>query len=162
MNQKHLAIASVPVQKWNSLSGPDEALLQGTVFPELVLPFFASGERAGIGIGNGPDPGLRNSILENLEKSGPQQKEEDLLRKIQEISFTVDDLRLYLDTHPKEPQGLEALKAALQKQKGLLQEFALSFYPLTMDSMTQIYEQNPQSTCYCWSKGPMPWEGACV
>ena len=74
----------------------------------------------------------------------------------------MDDLRLYMDTHPQDQEGLRALKGALKKRQELLRDFALAFYQLTMDCMTSIMEQNPESTCYGWSKGPMPWEGACV
>lgn len=161
MSQEHLAMASVPIQKWKPIIGPAEALRQGTVFEELNLPFFVT-EEFSAGTGSHLDYQLRDSIMENLEKSGQQRQRENLMRKIQEISFTVDDLRLYLDTHPQDQEGLKALKGALRERRDLLKDFALAFYPLTMEDMTQILDQNPESECYCWGKGPMPWEGACI
>lgn len=37
-----LAIASVPMQKWEDLYSPEDALREGTAFPSLNLPFFCT------------------------------------------------------------------------------------------------------------------------
>lgn len=161
MNQEPLAITSVPKQIWGGIVQPSEALRQGTIFPELNLPFFAVSESADV-MGTQSDPRLRDSIMENLGKSSQQRQREDFMRKIQEISFTVDDLRLFLDTHPQEQKGMEALREALCKRKELLRDFALTFDPLTTDCMAEICEQNLQKEGFSWTEGPMPWEGACV
>ena len=74
----------------------------------------------------------------------------------------LDDIRLFMDTHPENKNGLELLKNMLEQRKQLLKEFALKFYPLTVDCMMDIYMENPASDCYCWQRGPIPWEGVCV
>ncbi len=79
-----------------------------------------------------------------------------------DVSFVMDDVRLYMDIHPKDVQGLALLKTMIQRRKELLKEFALQFYPLTMDCMADVYENDQDSECYCWQNGPIPWEGACV
>ncbi len=38
-----LAMAYVPVQQWGETSSPEEALDNGSLFPELVLPFMRGG-----------------------------------------------------------------------------------------------------------------------
>lgn len=38
-----LAIATIPMQLWETLYEPGKALKQGTVFPSLDLPFFVTG-----------------------------------------------------------------------------------------------------------------------
>lgn len=73
----------------------------------------------------------------------------------------MDDLRLYLDTHPEDQDALVMLKEIMGRRKQQLSEFALRFYPLTMDCMAEIYEREPSSSCYCWQKGAAPWEGVC-
>lgn len=141
MNPKHLAIATVPVQEWGATYEPDQALRQGTIFPDLNLPFYAA---------------------EKLHCPGRAQdpeSQEGMLARVQAVSFVIDDLRLYLDTHPQDLQGLSLLKEMLQKRKKLTQEYAGKFYPLTMDCMAALYEENPGTDCYCWEKGPSPWEG---
>lgn len=35
-----LAIAYVPIQKWNKTYNPEVGLTRGTIFPELDLPFL--------------------------------------------------------------------------------------------------------------------------
>ena len=148
MNQEHLAIASVPVQEWSVTLDAKEALQTGTIFPELNKPFFVT-EKPESALNKGKKP----------EELG---KREQLMLDIQQISFVLDDIRLFMDTHPEEKNGLELLKTALKTRKGLLAEFAVQFYPLTMDCMTDVYAKEPTSECYCWAEGPMPWEGACV
>lgn len=142
---EHLAIASVPLQKWGRIYDEKEALKNGTIFPELNKPFFVTAES------NGSTQNTKG-ILEK----------EDMMLHIQQVSFVLDDVRLYMDTHPEDEKGLELLKSMIKKRKDLLKEYALKFYPLTMDCMADIYEANPESECYCWQKGPAPWEGACV
>lgn len=142
MNQEHLAIASVPIQEWTKIYEPEEALFIGTIFSELDKPFFAAEEK-------------KQTQCELSE-------EEKFLKKIQEVSFVLDDIRLFMDTHPENKNGLELLKNMLEQRKQLLKEFALKFYPLTVDCMMDIYMENPASDCYCWQRGPIPWEGVCV
>lgn len=43
-----LAIATVPIQPWETPYDPQKALKQGTIFPSLDLPFYVTG-----GVGNG-------------------------------------------------------------------------------------------------------------
>lgn len=149
MQNAHLAIASVPVQSWGSLYDQDAALKNGTVFQDLDLPFFAAEQVPGPL--SAPEPAL------NPE----EQKRHEKMLEIQKVSFMMDDLRLYLDTHPDDQDALSLLKHVLGKRKLLLAQFASEFYPLTMDCMEEIYEREPASACYCWQKGPVPWEGAC-
>ena len=149
LDKEHLAIASVPVQGWGEVFDENEALEKGTIFQELDKPFFVT---AGENVQKKKDRG----ILREKE-----QREEALLR-IQKVSFVIDDVRLYMDTHPTDKQGLALLKDMLKKRKELLKDFASEFYPLTFDCMADIYEEVPASESYCWQDGPCPWEGACV
>ncbi len=148
--QEHLAIASVPVQSWGECYEPEAALRVGTIFRDLDKPFFAAL--------TDDQPYSRCDQAASPE----QQERERMLLKLQESSFALDDLRLYLDTHPEDGQGLAVFKERLAERKTLLRTFAQRFYPLTPDCMADIYESMPAMECYCWQKGPMPWEGACV
>ena len=56
-----------------------------------------------------------------------------MLKELQEISFTADDLNLYLDTHPLDMPALEAFMQANTRRKNLLEQFAREFEPLTRD-----------------------------
>ena len=85
-DKEHLAMASVPVQTWGALYDKDEVLAAGTIFKELDMPFFAA------------------------DHIPAEKGVTDPLTEIQKISFILDDLRLYLDTHPDDPDALTLLK----------------------------------------------------
>ena len=86
----------------------------------------------------------------------------DPLTEIQKISFILDDLRLYLDTHPDDPDALTLLKRLVKERKSLTADFAKEHYPLTPDCMAAVYEAEPDVMCFCWQEGPAPWEGGNV
>lgn len=141
---QHLAIASVPIQEWNAVYDEDQALRTGTIFPELNRPFYVT------------VPDNETSTSErNLSA------EQSMLLQIQKVGFVSDDLRLYLDTHPEDKEALKLLKETLRQKRNLMKEFALQFYPLAEVCMDVIYKENPDSECYCWPEGRIPWEGAC-
>lgn len=148
---EHLAIASIPVQSWGELYTKEEALKAGTIFKDLDMPFFAAEYI----------PPSNQTAADSL-KDPKQQKREEKMAEIQKVSFLLDDLRLYLDTHPSDAQGLEALKSALGERKRLMEEFAQEFFPLTPDCMNSTFQHQPELSCFCWQEGPAPWEGACV
>jgi len=79
-----------------------------------------------------------------------------LLREIDEVSFAINDLTLYLDTHPDCRDGLAAFHAALPKRESLLKEYAASFGPLTVDC---IGKNASPADSFTWLDGPAPWEG---
>ena len=51
-----------------------------------------------------------------------------LLKEIGEVSFFLDDLRLYLDTHPQEERALELYQQNHQKRLELLKTYAAKLY----------------------------------
>ena len=141
---EHLAIASVPIQGWTHIFDEDQAMRNGTIFPELHRPFYVT-------------------VLDDktLKVEENMNEEQQMLFKIQKVGFVVDDLRLYLDTHPEDKEALKLYKDALQRKRTYMKEFALKFYPLAEVCMDIIYKENPDSECYCWPEGRIPWEGAC-
>ena len=150
MQNAHLAVASVPVQNWGELYEQDAALKTGTIFKDLDLPFFAAEHI----------PGALSSLEDSL-KSPEEIRWRDKMLEVQKVSFVMDDLRLYLDTHPEDQDALAVFRDVLKQRKQTLSEFAEQFYPLTPDCMAEIYEKEPSSSCYCWQKGAAPWEGVC-
>jgi len=92
--------------------------------------------------------------------------QKNLLSQITEISFTVNDLNLYLDTHPLDENALNAFKDAMTQRKQLLQTYADNFEPLTMNCIcpdsnnkTKSHTKYPDQKHFTWSDGPLPWEG---
>ena len=56
-----------------------------------------------------------------------------LMKEIGEASFMVNDLTLYLDTHPTDQEALKAFSEASKKRRELMEICADQFEPLTMD-----------------------------
>lgn len=151
MSEKHLAIASVPIQEWGEIYDDKNALDIGTIFHELNKPFFAASTVNDQRNGNAP---------EEEKKTEEQKHREEMLSAICRVSFVLDDLTLYLDTHEEDEKAKDIYKKKLQESEELHKEFAEKFYPLTRQCIPYCYET--VNDRFCWQKGPMPWEGACV
>lgn len=92
-----------------------------------------------------------------------------LLKEINEVSFIVNDLTLYLDTHPTDAEALKSFSEAENKRKELLKTYAGEFEPLTMDCVcpdtnnkSDSLTSYPGQKHFTWTDGPMPWEGGAV
>ena len=145
--KEYLAMASIPMQEWCEPYDFSTALEEGSIFPCLNLPFF----KAPVG----------KTKCKSSSKSAnmTQKNREEMMSQLSAISFAINDLTLYLDTHPDCPKGTTLFYQLLEKRLVLLAEFAEKFYPLTQISMvTGNFNKNQ----YGWSEGPMPWEGACI
>ena len=79
------------------------------------------------------------------------------MMEINQISFAVNDLTLYLDTHPECMQGMELFSQLQERRARLLEEYARLFYPLTIDSMTGRAANGTGE--FSWGDCPAPWEG---
>lgn len=144
---EQLAMASIPKQEWCEPYDLLTALAEGTIFPCLNLTFYKA-------------PAGKCSCKTSSSVSDKSQKNrEEMMSQLSAVSFAINDLTLYLDTHPDCPNGLALFYQLLEQRLTLLSDFAREFYPLTQTSMvTGDYDHNQ----YGWSEGPMPWEGACI
>ena len=79
-----------------------------------------------------------------------------MLQEIDEVSFAITELTLFLDTHPNSKEALSALFKLAPKRKQLLKEFAKDYEPLTIDCMA---DRTECESTFLWQKGPAPWEG---
>lgn len=141
------AMATVPVQDWCEPYELETALIEGTLFPCLNLTFYKAPPSSG-----------QNRICPK-PVSTKEHDRECRMKEIYEVSFAINDLTLYLDTHPNCPKGTKMYYELLEKRMQLLADFAASFYPLTAISMIT---GNCNTDKYGWPDGPMPWEGACI
>jgi hypothetical protein len=153
MSGDYLAISNIPIQKWGKLYSEEEALNIGTIFHDLNKPFFAA--EAVLGSKNPIASGM-----EDEEKTGEQSNREQLMTKINQAGFFLDDLTLYLDTHEKDVQAIRLYHEKVKEYAELKKQFAQQFYPLTRPCILSCMDENESS--FCWQEGPMPWEGACV
>lgn len=76
-----------------------------------------------------------------------------LMKQINEVSFAVNDLQLYLDTHPDCREGLRMMAGKLEQRRRLLGVYARKFGPLTLDSANLSDEDT-----WKWMQQPFPWQ----
>ena len=88
-----------------------------------------------------------------------------LLKQIGETSFTLDELRLYLDTHPLDENAMAAYSEHAARRRQLLQEYADRFEPLTCgcicpetNGSSETCTKYPGQKHWTWADGPIPWD----
>lgn len=75
-----------------------------------------------------------------------------LLQTIDAASFAVNDINLYLDTHPDDMQALDYYKMYREIREKAIMDYTQYFGPLTAD-MAIIGDT------WTWIDKPWPWEG---
>lgn len=80
----------------------------------------------------------------------------ELLEWINIVSFAVDDVKLFLDTHPCNMEALEYFEEFKKQRVQALKEYARYFGPLTIDTAS------PCEDHWTWIHEPWPWQkGGC-
>lgn len=89
-----------------------------------------------------------------------------MLRQISEVSFVINDLTLFLDTHPTDKGALDLFDKYSKERKMLLNDYEQQFEPLTTDFVQTETEHTNKDFChyadkrhFTWVDGPTPWEG---
>lgn len=70
---------------------------------------------------------------------------------IHEVGFAIDDIILYLDTHPQDKQALEYYDTYKKLRKQAVSEYTRLYGPLTKDDVNSC-------NYWAWVKDPWPWE----
>lgn len=106
-----------------------------------------------------PNPARQNQMDQNQMNQGQmgqmnrkQMSREQLLQWINSVSFAVNDITLYLDTHPNDEEALDYLRHYKELRKQGLRAYADQYGPLTIDS-AKIGDH------WTWATQPWPWEG---
>lgn len=74
-----------------------------------------------------------------------------LLRAIQMYSFALDEIRIYLDTHPNCKEGLEYFHKYKDMKEAAVKEYNRRFGPLTSEQVNSREK-------WTWISDPWPWE----
>lgn len=77
-----------------------------------------------------------------------------LLRKIQNYSFAVTDMLLFLDTHPEDKKAFKIYQGLVKEAKELINEYQEKFGPL--DAFGAAMQSR-----FKWIDSPWPWEREC-
>ena len=82
-------------------------------------------------------------------ESSNQGNREKLLRKIMEYKFYINDLALYLDTHPNDAKALALHNEYVPKLEQVTKEFEKMYGPLTIETVMESWE---------WAQDLWPWQ----
>lgn len=74
-----------------------------------------------------------------------------LLRKIQVVDFALQEVNLFLDTHPRNKKALTYYEMYRKLRHELHREYTEKFGPLTRDDVTSTEN-------WTWIDDPWPWE----
>lgn len=75
----------------------------------------------------------------------------ELLRAVDESAFVLQELALYLDTHPCCAAGLSRFQQARQAYCQTVETYTSKYGPLR-------FEQSDGCGCWQWTEAPWPWE----
>lgn len=81
-------------------------------------------------------------------------EQENLMRRLQIQDFAINDINLYLDTHPTDQMALEYYKKYRDLRNQTLESYTKQFGPI-------IVEDVDVTDSWTWVESPWPWEG-CV
>jgi spore coat protein JB len=89
-----------------------------------------------------------------LSSQNPSQANDkcEAMKKLQAISFALDDLRLFLDTHPFEMTAINSYETYRNERNQILSDYATNFGPI---EPYNVKEDNQ----WTWVDSPWPWEG---
>lgn len=79
----------------------------------------------------------------------------EYLHQVDMAGFMLDDIILYLDTHPCDPDALQYYQEAKEKYEEAVKAYTEQVGPLFMPLV-------PCGGTFSWVDDPWPWEGGCA
>lgn len=77
--------------------------------------------------------------------------ENALLKRVYETGFALDDVTLYLDTHPTDCDAMNYYKYAKKLNEDAICAYEASYGPLMINHVT--------ADNWDWGNNPWPWDG---
>ena len=123
-----LANPYVPMQSDDPMRYEErKAFIRGTLYPGLDLPF--------------------RGMVNNTEKPVTPKTQ------VQALGFALQELSLYLDTHPHDMRALEQYRQYQQAFNKSVEAYGQNVMPIN-------HTQSGDGQQYCWLRDPWPWEYA--
>ena len=80
------------------------------------------------------------------------QEQAALMLRLQQLGFTMDDLRIYLDVHLCDSFAIERYNTTAREYQNLLTQYANTYGPLTYHST------NLSPSDWLWAEQAFPWD----
>jgi spore coat protein JB len=91
-------------------------------------------------------------LLKEAEQVMAMTEQQNMMRRLQVQSFVLDDVRLYLDTHPDDQRALAYYQKYRKLKEQTEAEYVRAFGPINSC-------QVDSDTRWTWVDTPWPWEG---
>ena len=98
-------------------------------------------------------PGSMNRMAPTAAVSIQKPSRKDLMDKINQYSFAMNEANLFLDTHPFDTEALAYFQKYRELRVEAVKEYANYYAPLAIDYA--VSDKTPWS----WVNEPWPWEG---
>ena len=82
-----------------------------------------------------------------------------LMKRIDDASFAMDDVILYLDTHPDDRNALNYYRYVVALRKEAVKAYEASAFEAQFGPLTA--SANRDAAYWSWINDPWPWEGEC-
>lgn len=79
-------------------------------------------------------------------------EQQNMMRRLQVQSFAIDDIKLYLDTHPDDKKALAYYNKYCHLQEQTMAQYVERFGPI---NVMQVESDDR----WTWVDTPWPWEG---
>ncbi|MCI8874594.1 MAG: spore coat protein CotJB [Lachnospiraceae bacterium] len=89
-----------------------------------------------------------------MQMLNQNMNQEKMLQWINEVSFAVTDVLLYLDTHPDDVDAMNYFNHYNMEREKALNLYASQYTPLVLSNTEACNHWN-------WVTDPWPWEGGC-
>ena len=129
------------------------------MIPEEIKNDYSKDYNKEVKLLNSKEGFLRGNMFANLYDPykeltylplNPTNEREELLYKIMENDFAINDLNLYLDLHPEDDKMYEKFKMYTNECIELKDKYSKIYGPLTLE---QTNSKN-----YKWEENPWPWD----
>ena len=122
--------------------------------PVMPQPFGVSaGTAGGQTFGMQGQPAMPMMPVQPMQPAGMMQSKGQLMKQINEASFAMDDVLLFLDTHPNNREALQYYKSVSAMRRNAMAAYQSQFGPLMVDDVT--------GNSWSWVTEKWPWEGGC-
>lgn len=98
-------------------------------------------------------PAMPMMPAQPMQPAGMMQSKCQLMKQINEASFAMDDVLLFLDTHPNNMEALQYYKTVTAMRKNAMAAYQRQYGPLMVEDVT--------GNSWSWVTEKWPWEGGC-
>lgn len=96
----------------------------------------------------------QNFLWSKGEIAMNKMSKNELFDFLNEVSFMLDDITLYLNTHPDCPDGIDAYNHYRKLREKALNDYTCNYGPISR------YDVDVNNY-WDWVNKPWPWEGEC-